>query len=126
VKSLFPRFLLLLACLHLTGGHWAALQGVAWVTMLVDHSREGSVVEAVSKTFDGQHPCPLCLAVADGQEEEREQKDSLIDLSAKWVATLVSEMPAAKMTSADLTYFPLTASEQSVSLLQPSPPPRVA
>jgi hypothetical protein len=103
-----------------------ALQGVAWVTMLVDHSRESSLVEAVSKTFDGQHPCPLCLAVADGQDEEREQKDSLIDLSAKWVAALVSETQAAKITSTDLSYFPLTASQQSVYPLQPSPPPRAA
>ncbi len=126
MKTLFARSLVLLACLHLIGGHWLALQGVAWVTMLVDNSREGSFVEAVGKTFDGQHPCPLCKAVASGQEEEREQKNSLIDLSTKLIAVLVTETPVAVMSSSDLCYFPLTASPQSVDLVLPSPPPRAA
>jgi hypothetical protein len=39
----------------LVGGHWALVQTVAWGTMIMDFSKQGSVSEAVSKTFDGAH-----------------------------------------------------------------------
>lgn len=103
-----------------------ALQGVAWVTMLVDNSRNGSLVEAVGKTFDGQHPCSLCKAVASGQTEEREQKEALVDPFAKLVAVLVTETPVAVLPSSDLFYFTLSARPQSVDDSLPSPPPRAA
>jgi hypothetical protein len=52
-------------CLAL-GWHWAALQGVAWTVMLVRNASSYSLAEAVTKTFDGGHPCSLCHAVGDG------------------------------------------------------------
>lgn len=53
---------------------WAVLQGVAWTGMLISYSRDGSLMEAVTKTFDGDHPCPLCKAVESGQKQDQEQK----------------------------------------------------
>jgi hypothetical protein len=59
------------ATLSLTlGFHWAILQSVAWVGMFVDFSCQGSLTEAVSKTFDGQHPCPLCKLVRAGKNSD--------------------------------------------------------
>lgn len=52
-------------CLAL-GWHWTALQSVAWTTMLISNAASCSFGEAVKKTFDGEHPCSLCLAVRDG------------------------------------------------------------
>ena len=44
--------------------------------MLVSYSRNASFAEAVVKTFDGKHPCPMCLMIRDGrQQEERQQKN---------------------------------------------------
>ncbi len=108
------------------GGHWLALQGVAWVTMLVDNSQESSLVDAVSKTFDGQHPCPLCKAVATGQSEEREQKETLLDPSAKLVAVLVTETPAMRFSSGEPRYFFLITTLRSVDETVPSAPPWVS
>ncbi|MGA3179172.1 MAG: hypothetical protein ABSF38_02385 [Verrucomicrobiota bacterium] len=51
--------------------HWTVLQSAAWVGMMVDYSRQGSLQEAVAKTFDGKHPCPLCLLVRAGKSSER-------------------------------------------------------
>ena len=70
--------LMALALFLTAGGHWATLQGVAWATMVHDFSRTGSLTEAVEKTFDGQHPCPLCkkIASARGQEERQEGSKS--------------------------------------------------
>jgi hypothetical protein len=58
-----------------TGAHWALLQSFAWTTMLADNLSRGSVSEAVSRTFDGKHPCALCNAIAAGKKSEK-KKDS--------------------------------------------------
>jgi len=52
------------------GGHWALLQVVAWAQMLHAYSQNGDVVEAVAKTFDGDHPCELCRKVTEGRQRE--------------------------------------------------------
>lgn len=39
--------------------------------MLVDYSRTESVSVAVTKTFDGKHPCELCHRVAKESSTER-------------------------------------------------------
>lgn len=55
------------------GLHWAALQSVAWAGMLLSYSRGGSVATAIAKTFDGRHPCPLCKAIAKGEQGGKKQ-----------------------------------------------------
>ena len=45
------------------------MQCVAWAGMLVSYSQKGTVAEAVEKTFDGQHPCPLCLAIREAEKQ---------------------------------------------------------
>jgi hypothetical protein len=52
------------------GGPLALLQGVAWVTMVHDFSKTGSLTQAVEKTFDGQHLCPLCQKLAKARATE--------------------------------------------------------
>jgi hypothetical protein len=66
----------LLAVLVLSGGHWFMLQSIAWGRMIADFSRQDTFSTAVAKTFSGKHPCPLCLKVRAGwqQEKQREQK----------------------------------------------------
>lgn len=52
------------------GGHWLALQSVAWTRMLIQFSHLDPVAVAIEKTFDGDHPCGMCLSIRDGREEE--------------------------------------------------------
>ena len=59
------------------GAHWALLQTVAWTTMLADNLCTHSVKEAVTETFDGNHPCPLCKAIAAGKKSENKTEFSL-------------------------------------------------
>jgi hypothetical protein len=63
------------------GAHWAALQTVAWTTMLAQNLQSSSVNDALTKTFDGQHPCCLCKAIAAGKKSE--QKTQLLLQSQK-------------------------------------------
>lgn len=59
-----------MGCIHLCGGPQGLMQCVAWAGMLVSYSQEGTVAEAVEKTFDGEHPCPLCLAIEKSKEKQ--------------------------------------------------------
>ena len=53
------------------GGHWAILQSVAWMGMAINFSQTETLDEALSKTFDGKHPCKLCKFVKEGQQSEK-------------------------------------------------------
>ncbi|HEY3932856.1 MAG TPA: hypothetical protein VGM58_10875 [Verrucomicrobiae bacterium] len=65
------KFFFVLTLVATLGAHWALLQTVAWTTMLADNLCTHSVKEAVTETFDGNHPCPLCKAIAAGKQSEK-------------------------------------------------------
>jgi hypothetical protein len=81
VRALLKVVSVLLLVLSL-GLHWAVLQTVAWTGMLISYSQEG-VREAIAKTFDGEHPCPLCKAVAKGRAEEQERDSKSVKPGGK-------------------------------------------
>jgi hypothetical protein len=56
------------------GLHWVALQSLAWTSMLADNLRHDSLAQAVTHTFDGQHPCCLCKAIAAGKKSEKKSE----------------------------------------------------
>lgn len=63
---------LLLLMLMSALGPLAVMQFIAWGGMLWDYSKQGSLIEAVESTFNGENPCNLCLTI---QEIEKEQQD---------------------------------------------------
>lgn len=65
------NILLILVLLAGTGAHWGALQSVAWTRMLAGNLRTTSLVDAVVRTFDGQHPCSLCKVIASAKKTEK-------------------------------------------------------
>jgi hypothetical protein len=65
------KIFLITALVTMLGAHWALLQTVAWTTMIADNLCTHSVKEAVTETFDGRHPCPLCRAIAAGKQSEK-------------------------------------------------------
>ena len=77
VFARFGKGFVIVALVVSTGAHWAALQTVAWTTMLADNLRTHSLVEAVTCTFDGQHPCCLCKAIAAGKKSEKKNEFTL-------------------------------------------------
>jgi hypothetical protein len=67
--------LLVATTLVLTLGlHWAALQTVAWTTMLAGNLCSDSLSGAVAKTFDGKHPCCLCKAIAAAKKSQKKSE----------------------------------------------------
>ncbi len=67
----------LVAVLATLGGHWMALQSFAWARMIGHYAREGSLASAISKTFDGRHPCTLCHIIQNGSQQEQRDPKSL-------------------------------------------------
>lgn len=76
VMRKFAHMAVVLALALSLGLQWVVLQSVAWVGMAVTFSRESGIREALRKTFDGEHPCRVCLVVREGsaQEDAKETK----------------------------------------------------
>ena len=70
------KIFLVLALVAMLGAHWALLQSVAWTTMLADNLCTQPVKEAVTETFDGNHPCDICKAIAAGKQSEKKTEFS--------------------------------------------------
>lgn len=122
-KSPAVKALLLVACLHLIGGHWLALQTVAWVGMFVDNQRTQTITEALENTFDGQHPCDLCVVVEKGQQDEGDQVPVLVFSQIVAVIAPLIELPT--QAARPLLYFESAVTAPPTLRLSPlSPPPR--
>ena len=110
-------------CLSL-GLHWALLQGIAWTGMILSFAREGTVIEAVQKTFDGQHGCPLCAKVKEGKKSDQKQPgqsgQSAKKMDAVFVAVTRLVAPAGESHSF------VTVSVSATLRIEPpvTPPPR--
>jgi hypothetical protein len=38
---------------------------------VISYSQDAPIKEALAKTFDGKHPCPLCKEIAKGKQSEK-------------------------------------------------------
>jgi hypothetical protein len=63
-----------LALVAMLGSHWALLQSVAWVGMVVSYSEHSTFEDAMKMTFDGKHPCCLCKAIAAAKKKEKKNE----------------------------------------------------
>lgn len=121
------HLLLVLALLFSIGGHWALLQTAAWAGMMVSYAQEGTIAEALSKTFDGEHPCKLCKIVKRGQQDQEEQDTTPPEKLKK--AELFSECIATRLfapPSGAADYLPYRAKALTLPPAPLLPPPRAA
>jgi len=120
---LAQRGVVLLVCLSL-GVHWALLQGIAWTGMLISFASQGAMIEAVEKTFDGQHACALCLKVKEGRDSDEKQPQqagqSLKKLDAVLVAVIKLIAPAAR----EMSFAVFREASVKRNEMPETPPPR--
>jgi len=122
VLARFGKCLVVFTLVLVTGAHWAALQTVAWTTMLASNLRNDSLTQAISKTFDGEHPCCLCKAIAAAKKSEK--KSEAVSLVLKMEFPPTAEMPVLFPPSR-FGVLPLQDSfADSFSSKPPLPPPR--
>jgi hypothetical protein len=71
------KVLVVFALVATISAHWALLQTVAWTTMLAGNLQSFSIHDALARTFDGQHPCPLCQAIAAAKKSQQKNQFAL-------------------------------------------------
>jgi hypothetical protein len=117
------HILVVTALLAVVGGHWAFLQSIAWTTMLAQNLQTESLAAAVSKTFDGEHPCSLCDQITEGRKAEK--KSAPLDLKLKKFEMAIERSTQVFVQPSDFSLLPLlNASARSVADAPPIPPPR--
>jgi hypothetical protein len=108
-------------CLSI-GPHWAALQPVAWATMIVEYSQHAPLAKAVADTLDGNHPCDLCKHINRAQHSEKkpEAQSTTVKqdlLCVKWTLVLFA-------SSRDFSFPVERLSATAERPSPPVPPPR--
>lgn len=115
------KLLALIAAVQILGGHWMALQSVAWVGMVIDYSQDAPLSVAIEKTFDGEHPCSLCETVSKGRSEE--QKNETLKQVVKFEAVLAPQVVVLSPSSQPWNYPRLVETCASLAFAPPTPPP---
>jgi len=118
-----PRLLLTVALACSVGLHWSLLQSVAWTTMLLGNLQSLSITEAVTRTFDGKHPCSLCKAIAEGKKSEKKSDTipSLKKFDGLSQTPTIAIIPPA--TFPQVAEIP--ARHEALTYAPPTPPPRL-
>jgi hypothetical protein len=116
------HLIVLAAFIASCGGHWYLLQAVAWVNMIHEYSQMVPLGEAVSMTFSGQYPCPICKAIAEKKQSERDKLCAL-DKIDKRVAPPLS-VALAQPEPQDARYADFDVLLRSRAESPPTPPPR--
>ncbi len=91
--------------------------------MLLSYSRSGSVASAVEKTFDGDHPCPLCKAISKGEQNGKKQE---FQSSGKIDMDCMRPVEAFVPPSRDFAWGAFVAAGCGFSPEPGVPPPRAA
>jgi hypothetical protein len=101
--------------------HWTVLQSVAWMSMFVQYSQDG-LPKALTKTFDGKHPCDLCKMVQKGKQTESAKQKAEIKFDPLLAIASISVPPPPPLA---VVSHNDSISNQRVES-PPHPPPRFA
>lgn len=113
---------MVLALVLTTGLHWAALQTVAWTTMFASNLRSQCLTEAVTRTFDGRHPCCLCKAIAAAKKSAKKSEAVFPGLKLEFPPP-VEEVVLVPRAEFEMVRLQNTFAD-SLSTKPPVPPPR--
>jgi len=125
VRNRAAKLLIAILLVISVGGHWAFLQSVAWVSMVIDFSKDAPLAAAIEKAFDGKHPCNLCHIVKRGKETEQKQnaiKPKLKPDSWLLARAVTFESPSPFVEHTAFAEFFLRPLKEP----PPVPPPRAA
>jgi hypothetical protein len=115
----------LLAWFMATGAQWDLVQVFGWGSMIVNHSRDMTLISAVKKTFDGEM-CSVCRAVKAAKQQENRTTVPNGKFEGKIV---LGYQPAAEIILTVPDSLAWTHGEREpLSALRsapPTPPPRV-
>ncbi len=124
VRIRFANAFLIIALFAATGTDWIVLQSVAWVRMAANYSQNSTLRDTLVKTFDGNHPCNLCKAIAAGKKCEKKPEFPMQSQRVEFPPLNAQFVFVAPEKFQPLLVVNLSA--ESRALQPPTPPPRVA
>lgn len=130
MRAFISKLMCLIAIITLIDGHIIALQSYAWATMLQDRIPEQGVSEALSTTFDGEHPCAHCLTTLELVENKQAPDPvntthfQLSDLKAPECSLQKISPPVAPFAQRLLVTELAQHSSSNFKGKVPTPPPR--
>jgi len=122
VVARLSKFCLILTLVTITGANWAMLQTVAWTSMLANNLLTQTLSEAVTRTFDGNYPCPLCRAIAESKKSEK--KSEILSASQKMEFPPLAEGLVLIQPPHSLPFPQLSSCADLPRQKPPLPPPR--
>jgi hypothetical protein len=129
MRSFLHKVIIVSCALYLSGAHWVLLQGTAWTGMFVSRAISTSVAEALSSTFDGQHPCAMCAAITKGRCSEEGAEANFAppvkSQKAKFLTLVVAGVPQRSM-DVELATWPVFSLRGVFRVEAPSTPPPMA
>jgi len=118
----FSNLLLTVALASWLGVHWSLLQSIAWVGMVIKYSQGATMTEALSKTFDGEHPCALCKVITAGKKAE---KKAAVLRPVQKLEFLAQCSTFAFFSPSEFELLPTPVnSVRSLAYAPPTPPPK--
>ncbi len=125
----FGFILCFLAFFGSVGGHWIIAQSIAWAQMAVTYSKQSTLTQGLSETFDGKHPCKVCHEIQRGRDRESSEKQTAARVEIKFetypipaTTPLLSRLPAGYLSKAlPGSYGTVDSWSQS----PPVPPPQL-
>jgi hypothetical protein len=126
IRVKVARVLVVCSLVVAIGGHWALLQSIAWIGMFAKFSQTCSLAEAWVKTFDGNHPCKLCIVVQEGKKSQ--QKQEPVPVQTKLDFFILNDKPFEPGPGFRLSGKIAIRSQFAHERFEqpPTPPPRVA
>jgi hypothetical protein len=115
------RLIAVFALCCTVGLQWLVLQSFAWTTMLIENSKHAPLGQAISKTFDGAHPCSVCHFVNHHKNSEKKSDLQIAKIDLICVAQAFQLMP--RFVNCD--YFEPDFSISEIGHSPPVPPPRL-
>jgi len=110
--------------------HLPVMQVVAWSSMLIQFSRDGSVSEAAGKTFSGENPCGMCYAIQQARDDAagtRHDPGSICSReSVELCGLLVIRLCFIGLMISDFSVFPSASPLCSIGRSPPLLPPPIS
>ncbi|MDB6153143.1 MAG: hypothetical protein JWL90_1596 [Chthoniobacteraceae bacterium] len=116
------KLIVFIAAMQILGGHWLALQSVAWIGMMASYSSDETLGMAIEKTFNGEHPCVLCKVVKSGRTQEHEEQVAKSLVKQEAVLGAFLKLPAPRV--AEWKYPMIAPHLDTRSYTPPTPPPQ--
>ena len=116
------RMVLIASILSSMGAHLPVIQSIAWARMAMTYSQSCSLPTSLQKTFDGRHPCGLCLKVK--QATQSGPSLGVSPTENRLDAALLSVIPQIKRVDIAWSLAPALLSAYCYAALLHSPPPK--